>query len=84
MNLQNIGEIAGKIWRHLGDNGATSMRNLAKGVEVDPTSTQLALGWLAREGKIRLDKKGAQILVSLTEEEARAFERENAGRRSGR
>jgi hypothetical protein len=79
MKLETIGETAGKIWKHLGDNGSSSVRNLAKSVGTDATSAQLAVGWLAREGKIRLDQKGAQIMVALTEEEARVFEREKIG-----
>jgi len=75
MEVETIGETAGKIWKQLGTKGQTSLKTLARHVGSDQATTQLAVGWLAREGKVRLGKKGEQIIVALTETEAREFER---------
>ncbi len=75
MNTEVIGKAAGKIWKQLGSKGETSLRTLAKSIGTDSTTAQLAVGWLAREGKVQVGKKGAQIFVCLTEQEAQEFSR---------
>lgn len=76
MELQVIGETAGKVWNHLANKGQASMQSLAKSVGTDVATAQLAVGWLAREGKVKIGKSGARILVSLTDEESRVSERQ--------
>jgi len=51
-----IGENAGRIWRFLEERGeAQSVGAISKGLGMKDGDVRLALGWLAREGK--LDRK---------------------------
>jgi hypothetical protein len=47
-----IGENAGKAWKCLDENGETSFSKLAKATNLNKEELLLAIGWLAREGKI--------------------------------
>ena len=65
-----VGETAGRIWYELRKNGGIPMRNLGRAVDSEAPVTQMAVGWLAREGKINIQRKGKQLIVTLTEVEA--------------
>lgn len=53
-----IGEVAGKIWDFLEDNGETSISGVTKAVDEPGTKVYMAMGWLAREDKLEfIDKK---------------------------
>jgi hypothetical protein len=80
MNNTLIGEVAGRIWQQLGTKGQTSLPLLSKNIRSNAALTQLAVGWLAREGKVNVAEKGSQIVVSLTDEEARHFETQHQNR----
>lgn len=73
MNVDHIGATAGKVWSELGNRGQTSLRSLSKHVGSDAATTQMAVGWLAREGKVRLEVKGKQVVVALTDTEEQSF-----------
>jgi len=60
-----IGEIAGRIWNYLDVNGETTLTNLKKNLELKDSEVNLALGWLAREEKIDVQKKGTSVKVQL-------------------
>lgn len=61
-----IGEMAGKIYETLEEKGETTSAKLQKGVGAsDDNLFQQALGWLAREGKINILKKGKSTKLSL-------------------
>ncbi len=50
-----IGETAGKIYKAL-EKGDKTTEDLAKEIQVnDPALLHQAIGWLAREGKIRFE-----------------------------
>lgn len=66
MTVDRIGEAAGKVWQELGTRGQASVRALARRIGSDSATTQMAVGWLAREGKVDIDHKGNQIVVDLT------------------
>jgi DNA-binding transcriptional regulator GbsR (MarR family) len=61
-----VGTSAGKIFTAFaGSNKALTMAELKKKSGLDETMLSMALGWLAREEKVVLDKKGAVISVKL-------------------
>lgn len=62
---ETIGAAAGKVWQYLSDNGQASASRLSEEVGLDKNVVQRALGWLAREGKISLERKGRNEFVSL-------------------
>jgi predicted ArsR family transcriptional regulator len=62
---ESIGAAAGKIWSFLAESGPASATKLADGVGLDRTEVQRAIGWLAREGKVNVERKGKNEFFSL-------------------
>jgi hypothetical protein len=63
--IQSIGETAGKMWKFLNEKGEANIIDLIKGVEADSGLILQAIGWLAREDKLRIEKKGPYLIYSL-------------------
>jgi hypothetical protein len=51
-----IGVAAGEVWGYLKENGASTAARIQKGIGKDAALTHQAIGWLAREGKLRIDR----------------------------
>ncbi len=64
MITSKIGENAGLVWAAL-QNGALAQRALKKATKLKDADLNLALGWLAREGKIAFDVQEADTIISL-------------------
>jgi hypothetical protein len=61
-----IGFSAGEIYNFLAtNNGEATFTNIKKNLDLDGNFAELGLGWLAREDKIELSKKGASVSVRL-------------------
>ncbi|MGH7379324.1 MAG: winged helix-turn-helix domain-containing protein [Candidatus Methylomirabilales bacterium] len=60
-----IGEAAGKVWRYLEAQGSRSVSQIQRDTRLSQSLTYLALGWLAREDKIRLAQERRALLASL-------------------
>ncbi|MBI4387891.1 MAG: winged helix-turn-helix domain-containing protein [Candidatus Omnitrophica bacterium] len=66
VEYQVIGKAAGKIYRVLEQNGKKSTSELQKKSGISDTALfHQAIGWLAREGKLELQKNGRTFQVSL-------------------
>ena len=63
--MELIGEAAGQIWNYLNENGETTLSKMKKDLDLKTNFTELGLGWLAREGKVEMSKKGASTNVRL-------------------
>ena len=63
--IQSIGETAGKVWQFLNEKGEANIIELMQGVEADAGLILQAIGWLGREDKLRIEKKGQYIIYSL-------------------
>ncbi len=63
--IHQVGEIAGKVWMFLKQNGESNLNQLKKGIKADPNVTLQAIGWLAREDKLRIEKKGRFVTYAL-------------------
>lgn len=63
-----IGAAAGKVWSYLSENGPASASKLAEATELDRNDVQRAIGWLAREGKLAIERKGKNEFFSLSGE----------------
>jgi len=59
-----IGENAGICWQAL-QGGALTTKALKKTTKLKEADMNLALGWLAREGKLAFEVKENDTLVSL-------------------
>jgi hypothetical protein len=50
---ERIGEAAGRVWRQLRAHGPHAVRDLAHAIGRNEIDVYMAIGWLAREGKLR-------------------------------
>ena len=64
---QQIGAAAGKVWHFLSENGPSTVSQIQRGTGVDAALTNQALGWLAREGKLVIDRSKRFARFSVTE-----------------
>ena len=64
MITKKIGENAGAIWNAL-QKGALAQKALKKATKLKDAELALALGWLAREGKISFQEGEADTIISL-------------------
>jgi hypothetical protein len=64
MITSKIGENAGLIWAAL-ENGALTQKALKKATKLKDADLNLALGWLAREGKVAFAVEEADTTISL-------------------
>lgn len=67
MDTQQVGETAGLVWTCLNGKGKVTLRQLEKGVDAPPDLVRMAVGWLAREGKVELAQEKRSIYVCLTD-----------------
>ena len=52
MEIETVGENAGKVWRNLNENrGEISIQELSRKINLSAEDVALAVGWLARENK---------------------------------
>lgn len=63
--IEEIGLTAGAIWRHLESCGPISAQKLKKNLDLKDATLWMALGWLAREGKLAFEGTGWNGLISL-------------------
>jgi len=65
--IQSIGDTAGKVWNFLNEKGEANLSQLKNGVKADSNLVLQAIGWLAREDKLLIEKKGRYITYALKE-----------------
>lgn len=62
---EEIGEAAGVVWRYLDTQGETTVTKLKEATKLSDQVVMLALGWLAREGKLTLTKDKRTVKARL-------------------
>jgi Winged helix-turn-helix domain (DUF2582) len=68
LNPEQIGRAAGAIWNCLEqERGVLSMAKVKEKTGLDTEALCLGLGWLAREGKVLLEKRGRSVRITLAE-----------------
>ena len=67
MWTQKIGENAGKVWTALNGQGPMGLDQLKTATRLKDNNLCLALGWLAREGKIVAVQDKRKLTVLLAE-----------------
>jgi hypothetical protein len=65
MSSDAIGDVAGRIWIFLSDEGPQSLAAIKKSAEAPGDLAMAAVGWLAREDKLQFHKSGRTVKVSL-------------------
>ena len=63
METAKIGLNAGLVWRQLNENGSFPIQELARKLDLGAEDTALAIGWLARENKVYLERKNGVLYV---------------------
>lgn len=63
--MEAIGQSAGQIWEYLSNNGESSLTKMKKDLDLKGNFADLGLGWLAREGKVEISKKGTATKIKL-------------------
>ncbi len=66
---QKIGEIAGKLWKELNKRSELAISQVPKIIKEKDTSSYMALGWLAREGKLKFKIVKNKTMVSLLDKQ---------------
>ncbi len=64
---KTIGETAGHVWQFLHLNGKSSLNAVEKGVRAPKWLVDMAVGWLAREGKLELSEEKRALQIWLAE-----------------
>ena len=76
MTKMTICNTADRIWLYLGGNGKqVSLTTLATKLKITSTQAHLAIGWLAREDKIKLTQRNGMVYVSLPRSELNTYRR---------
>ena len=65
MITSGIGLNAGKIWNTLYDEGEQPVKDLIKKLKMTSPDFYMAVGWLAREGKIFHFEKDGVLTICL-------------------
>ena len=65
MNQETIGANAGIVWNLLNEAKEQTCKALKKASKLKDKDLFLALGWLAREGKIRFTDTENDVIVEL-------------------
>lgn len=65
MLIEKIGINAGLVWNVL-ENGEASLKAVKKATKLTEKDLNLALGWLAREGKIQFSEIEGEAFVRLS------------------
>jgi hypothetical protein len=65
-----IRDAAGKIWQYLDKHGGSSLGHLSQRVKLSLQITSMAIGWLAREGKLNFVREGRAMRVELRDRRA--------------
>jgi hypothetical protein len=64
---EKVIEAAGRTWSYLKENGETNLTVLPRRLKERSEIVNQAIGWLAREDKVRYTQKTGKTFVSLSE-----------------
>ena len=72
--LENIGSVAGDIWRYLEENSEATVTKLTRELGETERTVLMGIGWLAREGKLDFEKRkqGTYITLKTNQSDAEA------------
>lgn len=64
-HVAHIGKVAGLVWDLLAGEEPISLSQIAKRIDEPRDVVMQAVGWLAREDKLRFEEQGRTRLVAL-------------------
>lgn len=62
----DVGEVAGDVWNFLEKKGESSLSAVNDAVDEPRSRVNMAIGWLAREGKLEFNDEGRGVSISLS------------------
>jgi hypothetical protein len=65
IDIQNIGETAGVVWQYLQEHDRATLTTLTRAVGAHSDIILMAVGWLAREGKLAFTQEARSVYVQL-------------------
>ena len=65
ISTDEIGHTAGSVWVALHESGPLTIAALKKATSGSTDATLMAIGWLAREGKLEFTISGKSVKVTL-------------------
>ena len=63
LEINEIGENAGRIYDYVREHEECTLSALKKSLKISTEEATFALGWLAREGRIDMRKKGISLRI---------------------
>ncbi len=63
--ITELGIVAGDIWHFLDEHGQSTLAHLIASLDKPRDTILMSLGWLAREGHVKLDKEGEDYKIEL-------------------
>lgn len=63
LEINEIGEDAGRIYDYIREHEECTLSALKKSLKLSTERATFALGWLAREGRIDMRKKGISLKI---------------------
>jgi hypothetical protein len=66
--INEIGETAGKVWQYLSQHPGSTPAHIARALRVKDDLLNMAIGWLAREGKLNFELQGKTTRLTLVTE----------------
>lgn len=64
MEKMKIGETAGKVWNVLNEVKEISLHELSRKIGISCEDIALAVGWLARENNIYIQRREGQLVLT--------------------
>lgn len=62
---QDIGQTAGEVWNYLSQNGEATLAQMARKTGCPRNMVERAVGWLAREDKLTIERMGRVEKIRL-------------------
>ncbi len=63
--ITRIGIVAGDIWHFLDQHGEVTLSTLVQGIDTSRDNLLMSLGWLAREGHVKVQHVDSDYKISL-------------------
>ena len=63
--VSRVGKNAGSVWNYLHEHPGVPLKQISKELRLKDSLTFMAIGWLAREGKLAFEENGKTTKVSL-------------------
>ena len=70
--LEDIGSVAGDVWHYLEEKSEATVTKLTRELGENERTILMAIGWLAREGKLDFEKRKQGTYITLKTQQSDA------------